>query len=149
LTRSLDELAAHDTRYHLGRSAVSDADYDALKRRNAEIEARFPALIARIRELRVAPRGAQFSPSSTRGPLRLQRQARSRSRDLRPASGERALSEHSMGSPARTGENRAAARRPPQLGEFSRIRAETAPDLGVRRFSASSRRPSGRRSCWL
>ncbi|WVT71990.1 NAD-dependent DNA ligase LigA [Sinorhizobium chiapasense] len=40
------ELARHDALYH-GEDApqISDADYDALKRRNDAIEARFPALV--------------------------------------------------------------------------------------------------------
>ena len=45
LTRLADEIAAHDIRYHQQDDpTVSDADYDALKRRNAEVEARFPHL---------------------------------------------------------------------------------------------------------
>jgi DNA ligase (NAD+) len=40
------EIAEHDRAYYLADAPkVSDADYDALRRRNSEIEARFPALI--------------------------------------------------------------------------------------------------------
>jgi DNA ligase, NAD-dependent len=40
------ELAAHDRAYYQDDAPiVSDADYDALKRRNAAIEARFPGLV--------------------------------------------------------------------------------------------------------
>ena len=46
LTALADALAAHDIRYHQQDDpTISDADYDALKRRNLEIEARFPHLI--------------------------------------------------------------------------------------------------------
>ncbi|MEM6669182.1 MAG: NAD-dependent DNA ligase LigA [Pseudomonadota bacterium] len=45
LDRLAEEIARHDAAYH-GDDApvISDAEYDALKRRNLEIEARFPAL---------------------------------------------------------------------------------------------------------
>jgi DNA ligase (NAD+) len=46
LRRLAKEIAAHDRRYYQDDApAVSDADYDALRRRNNEIEARFPELI--------------------------------------------------------------------------------------------------------
>ena len=39
-------MAEHDLLYYADQApALSDADYDALKRRNAELEARFPALV--------------------------------------------------------------------------------------------------------
>ena len=65
LTRLADELAAHDIRYHQDDApTISDADYDALKRRNAAIEARFPALVRdNSPSLKVgAARSAQFAP---------------------------------------------------------------------------------------
>ena len=46
LERLAAELAAHDLAYHQADApTVSDAEYDALKRRNAELEARFPQLV--------------------------------------------------------------------------------------------------------
>ncbi len=46
LARLADELSAHDLRYYQDEApTVSDADYDALKRRNTAIEARFPHLV--------------------------------------------------------------------------------------------------------
>jgi DNA ligase (NAD+) len=65
LARLADELAAHDIRYYQDEApSVSDADYDVLKRRNAEIEARFPHLVRdNSPSLRVgAARAAKFSP---------------------------------------------------------------------------------------
>ncbi len=46
LARLADEIAAHDRRYYQDDApAVSDAEYDALRKRNAAIEARFPEQI--------------------------------------------------------------------------------------------------------
>jgi DNA ligase (NAD+) len=46
LKRLAADIAAHDRRYYQEDApTVSDADYDALRRRNAAIEARFPELI--------------------------------------------------------------------------------------------------------
>ncbi len=65
LTRLADEIAAHDIRYHQQDApTISDADYDELKRRNAELEARFPHLVRdNSPSLRVgAARSEQFAP---------------------------------------------------------------------------------------
>src|SRR5712691_9078089 len=46
LKRLAAEIAAHDKRYYQDDApTVSDAAYDALRRRNEEIEARFPDLV--------------------------------------------------------------------------------------------------------
>src|SRR5262245_2132040 len=46
LARLAEEIAEHDRRYYQEDApAISDADYDALRVRNAAIEARFPELI--------------------------------------------------------------------------------------------------------
>ncbi|MFZ5729980.1 MAG: NAD-dependent DNA ligase LigA [Pseudomonadota bacterium] len=65
LTWLADTLAAHDIAYFQEDAPkVSDAEYDALKRRNAEIEALFPDLIRENSpSLKVgAAASAQFSP---------------------------------------------------------------------------------------
>jgi DNA ligase (NAD+) len=64
LARLAEEIAQHDLRYHQQDDpTISDADYDALKRRNLEIEARFPELVREDSpSLKVgAARAAQFS----------------------------------------------------------------------------------------
>src|SRR5579864_4891712 len=57
LKRLATEIAGHDKRYHQDDApTVSDAEYDALRRRNAAIEARFPKLVrADSPSRRVAP----------------------------------------------------------------------------------------------
>ena len=67
LERLAAEIAEHDRRYHQeDRPSISDAEYDALRIRNAEIEARFPELVRpNSPSLKV---GA--APSGTFGPVR-------------------------------------------------------------------------------
>jgi DNA ligase (NAD+) len=65
LARLADELAGHDLRYYQDDApTVTDAEYDELKRRNAAIEARFPALVRdNSPSLKVgAARSDQFAP---------------------------------------------------------------------------------------
>jgi DNA ligase (NAD+) len=64
LARLAEEISGHDIRYHQqDEPTISDGDYDALKRRNLEIEARFPDLTREDSpSLKVgAARSAQFS----------------------------------------------------------------------------------------
>jgi DNA ligase (NAD+) len=72
LTRLADEIAAHDIRYHREDApTISDADYDALKRRNADLEAAFPHLVRENSpSLRVgAARAEQFAPVEHGAPM--------------------------------------------------------------------------------
>jgi DNA ligase (NAD+) len=65
LERLADELAGHDLRYHQQDApTISDGEYDALKRRNLDIEERFPHLVRdNSPSMRVgAARAEQFSP---------------------------------------------------------------------------------------
>ncbi|CAN5581440.1 NAD-dependent DNA ligase LigA [soil metagenome] len=65
LERLADALAGHDLRYHQQDApTITDAEYDALKRRNLDIEERFPHLVRdNSPSLRVgAARAEQFSP---------------------------------------------------------------------------------------
>jgi DNA ligase (NAD+) len=65
LTRLADEIAQHDIRYfHNDQPSISDAEYDALKQRNAAIEALFPHLVRENSpSLKVgAARSEQFAP---------------------------------------------------------------------------------------
>ena len=65
LERLADDLTAHDLAYHQQDApTISDGEYDALKRRNLDIETRFPHLIRdNSPSLRVgAARNEQFSP---------------------------------------------------------------------------------------
>jgi DNA ligase (NAD+) len=65
LERLAREMAEHDERYfNEDAPTISDAEYDALKRRNAAIEARFPELVRPDSASRRvgAPVSAQFAP---------------------------------------------------------------------------------------
>ncbi|NEX94081.1 NAD-dependent DNA ligase LigA [Caulobacter sp. 17J65-9] len=65
LERLAREIAEHDQAYYRDEApSVSDAEYDALKRRNEDIEARFPALVREdspSKRVGVAP-STQFAP---------------------------------------------------------------------------------------
>ena len=66
------DIARHDRLYHQNDAPeISDADYDALRRRNAAIEARFPALVrADSPSRRVgAPAAATFSEVTHARPM--------------------------------------------------------------------------------
>jgi DNA ligase (NAD+) len=72
LARLAIELGEHDRRYFQDDAPlVSDADYDALKRRNGAIEARFPALIRPDSPSRKvgAARSAAFAPVTHAVPM--------------------------------------------------------------------------------
>jgi len=65
LERLADTLATHDIAYHQrDNPTISDAEYDALKRRNLDIETRFPHLVRdNSPSMRVgAARAEQFAP---------------------------------------------------------------------------------------
>jgi len=72
LERLADELARHDIAYHQqDNPTISDADYDALKRRNLDIETRFPHLVRdNSPSMRVgAARAEQFAPVRHGAPM--------------------------------------------------------------------------------
>ena len=74
LERLAKEIAHHDALYHgKDRPEISDADYDALKRRNDALEVRFPELIREdspSRRVGAAP-SVTFSPVVHARPLSL------------------------------------------------------------------------------
>jgi len=72
LARLADEIAAHDLRYYQDEApTISDGDYDALKRRNADIEALFPHLaVENSPSVRVGARRAEaFAPVTHGTPM--------------------------------------------------------------------------------
>jgi DNA ligase (NAD+) len=72
LARLAEEIAGHDLRYHQQDApTISDGEYDALKRRNLDIEARFPELMREDSpSLRVgAARSTQFAPVTHGAPM--------------------------------------------------------------------------------
>ena len=72
LERLAEEIAAHDALYYRDEApSLTDAEYDALKRLNAEIEARFPHLMRPDSpSLRVgAAPSTQFAPVQHRVPM--------------------------------------------------------------------------------
>jgi len=71
LTRLADELAAHDLHYRDEAPTIADGEYDALKRRNSDIEQRFPHLVRENSpSLKVgAARAESFSPVTHGTPM--------------------------------------------------------------------------------
>ena len=71
LTRLADELAAHDLHYRDEAPTVTDGEYDALKRRNGDIEQRFPHLVRENSpSLKIgAARAESFSPVTHGTPM--------------------------------------------------------------------------------
>ena len=72
LARLAEEIAAHDLAYYQDETpAISDAEYDLLKRRNEAIETRFPKLVREdspSRKVGAAP-STQFAPVSHGVPM--------------------------------------------------------------------------------
>ena len=71
LTRLADELAAHDLHYRDEAPTITDGEYDALKRRNSDIEQRFPHLVRENSpSLKIgAARAGAFSPVTHGTPM--------------------------------------------------------------------------------